>query len=62
MPSIYRRRRKDGTFAEYFTTDVWITGKKLSRSTGRKSRRDAEKKAVQIEAELKLKSAAGTSR
>jgi integrase len=53
MPTVYRRRNADGTKAEIFTADIWIGGRKFPRSTGRTTRREAEKRAVEIEAELR---------
>src|SRR5262245_43946574 len=52
-PPIYQRRKRDGTRAKIFTTDIWIGGKKFPRSTGRTTRREAEKRAVEIEAEIR---------
>jgi integrase len=54
MPTIYRRRKPDGTFAEVFTADIWIDGAKFSRSTGCRVRRDADKKAAEIEAQIRI--------
>jgi integrase len=53
MPTVYQRRKPDGTLAKTFTADIWINGKKFPRSTGCKTRRDAEKKAIAIEAQLR---------
>ena len=51
MPTVYRRRKKDGTYAEIFSADIWIGGAKVQRSTGCTVKRDALKKAAQIQAE-----------
>jgi len=53
MPTVYRRRKPDGTFAETFAADVWVNGKKFSRGTSKKTRREAEKRATEIEAEIR---------
>ena len=53
MPSVYRRVRKDGSLTDMFTADIWIDGKKFSRSTGCSVRRAAEKTAARLEAELR---------
>jgi integrase len=53
MPSVYQRRKHDGTRAKTFTTDIWIGGKKFPRSTGCTTRREAEKRAVEIEAQIR---------
>lgn len=53
MPTVYRRRRRDGTLAPTFTADIWIDGAKFPRSTGETSRREAEKKAVELERQLR---------
>jgi integrase len=53
MPTVYRRRNADGTQAETFTADVWVGGKKFSRGTGQTTRRDAEKRAGEIEREIR---------
>jgi integrase len=53
MPTVYQRRKPDGTLAKTFTADIWINGKKFPRSTGCKTRRDAEKEALAIEAKLR---------
>jgi integrase len=53
MPTVYRRRNADGTQAETFTADVWVGGKKFSRGTGKTTRRDAEKRASEIESEIR---------
>lgn len=52
MPTIYRRRKVDGTFAQTFTADIWIDGTKFQRSTGSTVRRGAEKKALELEAQI----------
>ena len=57
MPTVYKRRKPDGTFAEVFTADIWIDGTKLSRSTGCRVRRDADKKAAEIEAQIRAERA-----
>lgn len=53
MPTVFQRRRKDGTKAKTFTADIWIDGKQFRRSTGEKTRRDAEKRANELEAEIR---------
>lgn len=53
MPTVYRRRKRDGTQAEIYTADIWIDGRKFPRSTGETTRRKAEKRAVELEAELR---------
>ncbi len=53
MPTVYQRRKPDGTLAKVFTADVWIDGAKFSRSTGKRVRRDAEKQASEIEAKIR---------
>jgi integrase len=53
MATVYQRRKPDGTYAKVFTADIWIGGAKLSRSTGKRVRRDAEKRATEIEAEIR---------
>ena len=53
MPTVYQRRKPDGTLAKVFTTDIWIGGAKFSRSTRKRVRRDAEKEAITIEAEIR---------
>lgn len=53
MPTVYRRRRPDGTTAETFTADLWIAGCKYARSTGKRTKREAEKRAVELESEVR---------
>lgn len=53
MPTVYRRRKPDGTRAEVYTTDLWLNGKKFSRSTGCRVEREAKKRASEIEAEIR---------
>lgn len=53
MPTVYRRRKSDGTYAETFTADIWIGGNKFSRGTGKTTRRDAEKRAAELETEIR---------
>jgi integrase len=54
MPAVYQRRRPDGTKAKIYTADIWINGKKFPRSTGKATRREAEKEAVEIERRLRV--------
>ena len=54
MPTVYRRRSADGTHAQTFTADIWIDGTKFCRSTGQRTRREAQKRAQEIEAEIRL--------
>lgn len=49
MPSVYQRRRKDGTKAKNFTADIWVNGKKFPRALRARTRRDAEKEALDEE-------------
>ena len=58
MATVYRRRKPDGTLAKTYTADIWIDGNKLSRSTGEVSRREAERRAVAIERDVKVEHAA----
>lgn len=53
MPTVYQRRKTDGTFAKTFSADIWIGGHKFQRSTGKTTRRDAEKRAAELEAEIR---------
>ena len=53
MPTVFQRRRRDGTKSKVFTTEIWIDGKEFRRSTGETTRRDAEKRALEIEKELR---------
>jgi integrase len=53
MPTVYQRRKPDGTKAEIYSADIWINGAKVQRSTGCKVRRDAIKKAAELEAEAR---------
>jgi integrase len=53
MPTVYQRRRSDGTKAKIFTADIWINGQKFPRSTGKQTRREAEKEATRIEQQLR---------
>lgn len=53
MPTVYRRRNRDGTSAEIYTADIWINGAKLCRSTGETTRRAAERAAIEIEAKIR---------
>lgn len=53
MPTVYRRRKAEGTYAETFTADIWIDGTKFSRGTGKTTRRDAEKRASELEIEIR---------
>lgn len=53
MPTVYKRRKADGTFAEVFTADIWINGAKFSRSTHCRVRREAEKQAAEEEAKIR---------
>lgn len=53
MPTVDQRRKSDGTLAKTFTADIWVGGRKFSRSTDATTRRDAEKRAIQLEAEIR---------
>jgi integrase len=53
MPTIYRPRRPNGTRAEIYKTEVWVNGIKFPRSTGETVYRDAKKRALEIEAEIR---------
>ena len=53
MPTVYRRRKPDGTYAETFTADIWIGGSKFSRGTGKTTSRDAKKRAAELETEIR---------
>jgi integrase len=53
MATIYRRRTKEGKESKIWTADFWIDGRKFSRSTGRRTKREAEAVLPQIEAELR---------
>jgi integrase len=48
MPTVYRDPR-----SAYYQTDIWIGGRKFSRSTKCTSEREAEKRAREIEHELR---------
>jgi integrase len=52
MPTVYQRRKPDGTKAEIFSADIWIDGAKVQRSTGCTVKRDAVKEAARIQAEV----------
>jgi integrase len=53
MPSVYQRRRKDGTKAKNFTTDIWVNGQKFPRALRSRTRREAEKEALEEETKLR---------
>lgn len=53
MATIYRRRQKDGSLSKIWTADIWVSGRKFSRSTGCRTKREAEAALTKIEAELK---------
>jgi integrase len=53
MSSVYKDKK-----SKNLTADIWIDGRKYSRSTGCTSRREAEKRAGELEAELRAKFAA----
>ncbi len=53
MPTVFQRRRKDGTKSKIFTAEIWINGEEFRRSTGETTKRDAEKRAVELEKELR---------
>jgi hypothetical protein len=53
MPTVYRRRQAEGTFAPVYTTDIWIEGRKFSRSTGHRVEREAKRRAIEIEAQIR---------
>jgi integrase len=53
MPSVYKDKK-----SKNLTADIWIDGRKYSRSTGCTSRREAEKRAGELEAELRAALAA----
>jgi integrase len=53
MPTVFRRRKADGTLAEVYSANIWINGAMFLRSTGCKVRRDAERRAVELEAEIR---------
>lgn len=53
MSTIYRRRAKDGRESKIWTADIWIDGRKFSRSTGCRTKREAEAAVSQIEQEIR---------
>lgn len=53
MPTVYRRRNRDGALAEVYSADIWINGTKFCRSTSETSRRAAERSATEIEGKLR---------
>lgn len=53
MPTVYQRRKPNGTLAKTFTAEIWINGHKFSRRTGETVRRQAEKRATELETELR---------
>src|SRR5207344_1723586 len=56
MPNVYKDKK-----TKFLKTDIWIGGRKYSRSTGCTNRREAEKRAGQIEADLRAQLAAQSS-
>ncbi len=54
MPTVYKLAGR-----EIYKTDIWIDGRKSSRSTGETSQRAAQIEAVKIEAKLREELAAG---
>jgi integrase len=53
MATLYRRRNKDGSHAKVWTADFWVDGRKFSRSTGCRTKREAEAKLPALEQELR---------
>lgn len=53
MATVYQRTYPNGSQAQTYTADIWIDGKKFSRSTGCKSEREAKKAALRLEAEVR---------
>jgi len=47
MPSLYKNR------AGVFQAEIWIDGRRISRTTGSTSRREAERRAAELEAEAR---------
>jgi integrase len=55
MPTVYKPKDKK---SQFFQTDIWIDGRKFSRSTGCKSRSEAKARARELEIELRADLAA----
>lgn len=53
MATIYRRRPAGGKESKVWTADFWIDGRKFSRSTGCRTKREAEAALPRLEAELR---------
>jgi integrase len=53
MATVYQRRKPNGTLAKAFTAELWVNGRKFSRRTGKTVRREAEKRAAELEEELR---------
>lgn len=53
MATLYRRRNKDGSHAKVWTADIWIDGSKFPRSTGCRTKREAEARLPALEQELR---------
>jgi integrase len=53
MPTPYKRRNKDGTASKVWSVDIWIDGRKFSRSTGRRTKREAEAEIPRIKEEIR---------
>lgn len=53
MSTLYRRRNKDGSTAKTWTADIWVGGRKFPRSTGCRTKREAEARLPALEQELR---------
>ena len=53
MPTPYKRKNKDGSLSKIWSVDIWINGRKFSRSTGKRAKRDAEAEVPRIRDEIK---------
>lgn len=53
MPTPYKRRSKDGSLSKIFSVDIWIDGRKFSRSTGKRTKPEAKAEIPRIREEIR---------